>query len=195
MNIQNNNQEIAPQLQIFVDGVSKLLDQNQNEAEFHPQIGELLAELVREDNWLEDKYTVPHPEYYQQLLLYVDPEERFSIVSFVWGPGQETPIHNHTVWGVIGMLRGKECEQAFEIDEDNSLVLKGDEITLSPRDIGFVSPTIGDVHRVRNFFDDQTSISIHIYGGDIGKIKRNVFPADGSEKKDFISGYSTPAVN
>ena len=187
-----SNQEIAPQLQQFVDGVSNLLDQNKVEAEFHPEVGELLKELVKEDNWLDPKFTVPHPEYYQQFLLHIDPQQRFSVVSFVWGPGQETPVHNHTVWGVIGMLRGKERDQHFEVESDHSLTPKGDEITLSPGDIGFVSPTIGDVHRVRNAYDDQVSISVHIYGGDIGKIERNVFPTDGSEKKDFISGYSTP---
>lgn len=188
-----NSQSIAPKLQTFVDGVSDLLDQKQVEAEFHPEVGELLRELVKEDDWLDPKYAVPHPEYYQQFLLHVDPQERFSVVSFVWGPGQQTPVHNHTVWGVIGMLRGKEREQHYEAGSDNSLTAKGDEVTLSPGDIGFVSPTIGDVHRVSNVYDDQVSISIHIYGGDIGKIERHVFPTDGSPKKDFISGYTTPA--
>ncbi len=32
--------------------------------------------------------------------------ERFCVVSFVWGPDQATPIHNHTVWGLVGVLRG-----------------------------------------------------------------------------------------
>jgi len=188
-----NSQNIAPQLQQFVDGVSNLLEQNKSEAEFHPEVGELLKELVKEDNWLDPKYAVPDSEYYRQYLLYVDPQERFSVVSFVWGPGQETPVHNHTVWGVIGMLRGEEYEQSFGIGADNILIPSDKEARLLPGDIGFVSPSIGDVHRVRNAFDDQVSISIHIYGGDIGKIKRNVFPTDGSEKKDFISGYSTLA--
>ena len=63
-----NNEAIAPQLQKFVDGVSDLLDREQNEAEFHPEVGVLLKDLVKEDNWLDPKYTVPHPEYYQQFL-------------------------------------------------------------------------------------------------------------------------------
>ena len=188
-----NKQSIAPQLQKFVDGVSNLLDQKKEEAEFHPEVGELLKDLVKEDNWLDPKYAVPNPEYYQQYLLYLDPQERFSVVSFVWGPGQETPIHNHTVWGVIGMLRGEEYEQGFEVGSDNSLTPIDTEVKLLPGEVGFVSPRIGDVHRVRNAYDDQVSISVHIYGGDIGKIERNVFPVDGSDKKDFISGYTTPA--
>jgi len=37
---------------------------------------------------------------------------------------------------------------------------------------------------------DQTSISIHVYGGNIGRIQRAVFdPITGVEKR-FISGYA-----
>ena len=37
------------------------------------------------------------------------------MVSFVWGPGQQSPIHNHTVWGLIGVLRGAELCEEFEL--------------------------------------------------------------------------------
>src|SRR6266851_90507 len=73
----------------------------------------LLAELVRSDHWLPAAFAQPHPEYYQQYLLHCDSRERFSVVSFVWGPGQATPIHDHTVWGIIGMLRGAELSQRY----------------------------------------------------------------------------------
>ena len=52
-----------------------------------------------------------------------------------------------------------------------------------------MSPTIGDVHRVWNALADQTSISIHVYGANIGKVGRHVFHDDGTVK-DFVSGYS-----
>jgi len=51
---------------------------------------------------------------------------------------------------------------------------------------------LGDVHQVRNAYSDRVSISIHAYGGNIGKIKRHVFAADTGSVKDFISGYATP---
>ena len=68
--------------------------------------GKLLAQLVSHDDWLPDEFAQPNPERYQQFLLYADPDDRFSVVSFVWGPGQATPIHDHTVWGLVGVLRG-----------------------------------------------------------------------------------------
>ena len=115
------------------------------------------------------------------------------MVSFVWGPGQATPVHDHTVWGLIGMLRGQETAQAYGRDAQGRLVPQGEPVTLSPGQVEAVSPRIGDVHRVANAFNDRTSISIHVYGANIGTVKRHVFTEDGSVK-DFVSGYSNAWV-
>ena len=184
--------ELAPALQRFVDSVAALIESGADEAELHPKVGEAMIELVKEDNWLDPAVSVPHPEHYQQYLLYADPDDRFSVVSFVWGPGQKTPIHDHTVWGVIGMLRGAEIDQPYTIQSDGKPIPSGDQAQLLPGDIGLVSPRIGDVHLVRNAHEDQVSISIHAYGANIGKVKRHVYPAEGGPAKQFISGYSDP---
>ena len=182
--------ELPVSLRQFVSAVTTLLETGSDERGLLPSVGDSMRELVAEDDWLDPEFAKPHPQYYQQYLLYVDPDERFSVVSFVWGPGQRTPIHNHTVWGVIGMLRGVELTQRYEIDADGSPRAIGEEIELSPGIVEFVSPTIGDVHSVRNALDDEVSISIHAYGADIGKVRRHVYPADGGPPKEFVSGYS-----
>ena len=152
-----------------------------------------IAGLVAVDDWLPDEMAVPHPEFYRQYLLYGDPQDRFSLVSFVWGPGQKTPVHDHTVWGVIGMLRGAECDQPYRLT-DKGMVSSGPEKTLSPGQVECVSPTIGDIHRVRNAYDDRVSVSIHLYGGNIGRIHRSVYDAQTGERKAFVSGYSNSTV-
>ncbi|HQD14497.1 MAG TPA: cysteine dioxygenase [Ottowia sp.] len=150
----------------------------------------LMKALVAHDDWLPEPMAAAHPQYYQQHLLYGDPLDRFSLVSFVWGPGQKTPVHDHTVWGVIGMLRGTECAQRYTRDAQGRIVASGAEATLRPGDIDTVSPTLGDIHVVRNGLDDQVSISIHLYGGNIGRISRHVFVPGTDTVKDFVSGYS-----
>lgn len=150
----------------------------------------LMKALVAHDDWLPEPMAAAHPQYYQQHLLYGDPLDRFSLVSFVWGPGQKTPVHDHTVWGVIGMLRGTECAQRYTRDAQGRIVASGAEATLRPGDIDTVSPTLGDIHVVRNGLDDQVSISIHLYGGNIGRISRHVFVPGTETVKDFVSGYS-----
>lgn len=152
---------------------------------------EYLAELVRHDDWLPDDCAKSDAERYQQYLLYCDPRERFCVVSFVWGPGQETPIHNHTTWGLVGMLRGAEISQSYEMVDGKPAA--GATERLDPGQVVMVSPDVGDIHKVRNAFDDDVSISIHVYGGDIGAIERNVFPLEGGSKA-FISGYSNPTL-
>ena len=179
----------TPRLQHFVTQLDDLLRRTSNEAAILERGKVLLEQLVMQDDWLPEAFAQPNPERYQQFLLYADPDDRFSVVSFVWGPGQATPIHDHTVWGLIGMLRGAELTQPFAKNASGHWVASGDKLRLEPGHVEAVSPTIGDVHRVWNAFDDQVSISIHVYGANIGKVKRHVFHEDGTVK-EFISGYS-----
>lgn len=175
-------------LQRFVDEISKIVDESLDETTVLAQGRHALAQLVAQDDWLPEEYAQPSPERYQQYLLYADPKGRFSIVSFVWGPGQQTPIHDHTVWGLIGMLRGAERSRDFSRTAEG-ILHEGDEVVLQPGDVEAVSPSVGDIHRVSNVFDDKVSISIHVYGANIGEVKRWVYPLDGPPKA-FISGYS-----
>lgn len=178
---------LAP-LRDFVTSLAALLAQQPDEPRILREGGALLRTLVRQDGWLPDEYAQPHPQFYQQYLLHADSAERFSVVSFVWGPGQMTPVHDHTVWGLIGMLRGAEDAQAYAL-EGARAVPRGEPQRLQPGDVEAVSPTVGDVHRVRNAFDDRVSISIHVYGANIGAVRRSVFTEDG-QRKPFVSGYA-----
>lgn len=176
-------------LRRFVTEFAALLEGRPAEAVLLDQGQTLLRQLVEHDDWLPEQYAQPHPEHYLQYLLHADSLQRFSVVSFVWGPGQRTPVHDHRVWGMIGMLRGTELGQRFERQADGSLLPCGEPLRLEHGEVECVSPTLGDIHQVSNAFDDRVSISIHVYGGNIGAVKRAVYQADGSEKP-FISGYS-----
>jgi len=155
-------------------------------------IGEAAQRLVSCDDWLPDAATVPHPQFYQQYLLYCDPQERYSVVSFVWGIGQRTPIHDHMTWGVIAMLRGAERGERFAA---GSPMQPLEAATLLPGQIEIVSPGHGDIHRVSNACDDQVSVSIHIYGGNIGRISRHVYDPQTGAPSTFISGYANADAN
>ncbi len=175
-------------LRTFVGNLAQLLDSHPDEQSLLQRGSALLGELIRHDDWLDEAFTQPHPQHYQQYLLYADAQQRFSVVSFVWGPGQQTPIHDHRVWGLIGMLRGAEVSQSWQ-PGPSGLLPEGPPVRLEPGSVEAVSPTVGDIHRVSNAFDDRVSISIHVYGANIGAVKRAVYREDGSEK-EFISGYS-----
>ena len=108
------------------------------------------------------------------------------MVSFVWGIGQRTPIHDHMTWGVIAMLRGAERAERYE--RAAPMRLLGESVLL-PGDVDRVSPRLGDIHRVSNACDDRVSISIHICGGNIGRIPRHVYDVDTGARR-FVSGYA-----
>jgi 3-mercaptopropionate dioxygenase len=176
-------------LRAFIAALAELVDSQPHETDLLHRGGKLLGQLVRHDDWLPDEFAIPDPDRYQQFLLHADSRQRFSIVSFVWGPGQTTPIHDHRVWGLIGMLRGAEYSQGFARSADGRLAKEGPAIRLEPGHVEALSPNRNDIHQVSNAFADQVSISIHVYGANIGAVKRAVYHPDGSEKL-FISGYS-----
>jgi predicted metal-dependent enzyme (double-stranded beta helix superfamily) len=178
-------------LRRFVGDFAALLCQTDDEARILDVGGRFLEDLVSYDDWLPDAYAQPDPEGYRQYLLHCDSLERFSVVAFVWGPGQETPIHNHTVWGLVGVLRGAETSQAFQIGGGG--LIGCETKVLGAGRIEAISPRIGDIHRVGNAFADGTSVSIHVYGANIGAVERSTFDAKG-RAKPFISGYANTSL-
>ncbi len=177
-------------LRHFVRTATVLADQHGSAPMAGPVLQAALAELIAVDDWLPEACTVPHPQFYQQYLLHCDPLERFSLVSFVWGPGQATPIHDHGVWGYVGMLRGSEYGQRYRPGPDGCTPL-GVPVLLAPGDIDVLSPDEGDVHKVWNAHPDRVSISIHLYGGNIGAVRRRVYDPASGAPKPFVSGYSS----
>jgi predicted metal-dependent enzyme (double-stranded beta helix superfamily) len=173
----------------FVIETTKIVEAQKDEAATVVAVTPLLTKLVAKDDWLPQDYAEPDPTYYRQYLLHADPLERFSIVSFVWGPGQKTPVHDHRVWGLVGVLRGAELSTDYTKTADGSLIA-GDEERLEPGRVIALSPGTRDIHAIRNAYEDRVSISIHVYGANIGAMRRAIFdPASGIEKP-FVSGYS-----
>lgn len=180
-------------LRAFVADTARLLQNETNEATILAHLAPRLEQLIRTDDWLPAASATAGNDHYRQFLLYADPLDRFSIVSFVWGPGQGTPVHDHRVWGLVGVLRGEEISVSYERQTDGSL-RAGSPERLRAGQVAAVSPSIGDIHSISNGLPDASSISIHVYGGNIGRIRRAVFdPATGAAH-DFISGYSNDNV-
>lgn len=178
----------ADALDRFVAGMTSLVESTQNERTLLAQARPLLARLLDNEQWLPPDCARALPDRYAQYLLHADPQQRFSVVSFVWGPGQKTPVHDHTVWGLVGVLRGAEQCEEFELVRGVPQAT-GQTHVMRPGQIETVSPTIGDWHRVSNALEDQASISIHVYGADIGQVRRHYLDAQG-QVAEFVSGYT-----
>lgn len=183
---------ISP-LRDFVRGMTVLADAGADEQRFLREAPELLRKLILSDHWLPDDYTAP-TDTFRQLLLHCDPLERFSVVCFVWGPGQKTPVHNHTVWGLVGVHQGEEISTEMLPDPHGGQMRPGRVDRAKRGDVVTLSSDSYDIHRVENAVDGKTSISIHVYGANIGAVKRAMFNADTSQPEYFISGYDNQSV-
>ncbi len=90
---------------------------------------------------------------YAQNLLWCDPFERFCVVSFVWAPKANTPVHDHEMWGLVGMLRGSETSLAFTRHPETGVLVPGALTQLEPGEVEVLVPApresqAGDIHQV-----------------------------------------------
>ncbi len=177
-------------LRRYIQDMTRLVGEpGADEARMLSEGEKLLKDLIGHDDWLPDEFAQPSPDSYRQYLLHCDPLERFSVVSFVWGPGQKTPVHDHTVWGLVGVMRGAEvCEEFAGVTAGQPFRASGKH-RIEPGEVDRLSPTIGDIHVVSNAYADRPSVSIHVYGANIGAVHRHVFDAASGAPRDFVSGY------
>jgi len=180
-------------LRRFITDMTSLVGgawQDKDEAATIEVGAKLLAELVSHDDWLPEAMAKCPPHGYAQNLLWCDPFERFCIVSFVWAPSACTPVHDHQMWGLVGMLRGSETSQHFTRDPVTGALTKGLLNKLVPGEVEVLRPSEGDIHQVTNALSDCGSLSIHVYGGNIGAVRRHTFEVASGEPKLFVSGYT-----
>ena len=173
----------------FIQAMTQLVERHGADEPRMLDEGErLLRELVTHDDWLPEEFARPSPEGYRQYLLHCDPLERFSVVSFVWMPGQRTPIHDHTVWGLVGVMRGEE-----QCEEYSAAVKPTGRHPVRPGEVDRVSPRIGDIHVVSNA-GNQIAVSIHVYGANIGAVRRHTYDAATGAHRAFVSGYANASI-
>jgi 3-mercaptopropionate dioxygenase len=185
----------APAFKNFISAMDDLIAGAPPEDRLLEHAAALLACLVARDDWLPEGFARTDPAHYQLYNLYTDPDARYGVVSMAWAPAQATPIHDHTVWGLIGVLRGAETDQRFAIDPGQPPRPIGQPRLMPAGTVAVLSPQIGDHHQVTNALNDAASVSIHVYGGDIGRIVRHAYPPDGSAPRPFISGYANGVVS
>jgi predicted metal-dependent enzyme (double-stranded beta helix superfamily) len=185
-------------LREFVVGMTRLVERTSDEPTLLAEGRQRLAALIADDRWLPDAYSRAEPGVYRQYLLHCDPLERFSVVSFCWGPGARTPVHDHTVWGLVGILRGAESCREFAPQTgpqgEPRVIESGRAHRMERGAIEAVSPTVGDWHVVANALPDQTSVSIHVYGANIGAVRRHRLDDGSGAILDFVSGYTGSTV-
>lgn len=194
--LQRAPQRLRPQrLRQFIREFTALIERTGDRDELITAEGApLLAQLVAVDDWLPVEAAYCDRTRYQQHLLHCDPLERFSVVSFVWAPGQATPIHDHTVWGLVGVLRGEETCQEFRLAPGTARPTPTQSHVLKPGSVDVLLPAAGDIHQVTSGLVACPTVSIHVYGANIGITRRHSWDPHTHELRTFVSGYSNRLV-
>lgn len=174
----------------FVSHVSEITAGDTDEYRITDQVAGLLQQLLDSGYELPELFRTPDPDTYVMYPVWVAPDKSFSVAAAVWGVGQQTPIHDHGVWGVIGIVQGTESEERFKVPTGGAPEPLGRK-ELQVGDVDVCCTTDQDVHAVA-CGSDIACVGLHIYGGDIGEIRRHRYDRNTGEVAFFTSAWGDP---
>lgn len=190
---------VPPSLKRFIWDIQSIVELAESDREIFVIGRDLMARLVASDDWLPPGFTTPPPSQAGegraggwQFHLYADAMARFCVVATVLSGGHTMPMCQEPVWEIMGLLRGAVGCQRFAVADGAAPEANGAAKLLKPGAVETFSPKRGQAVQMRNALDDGDSVSIHVYGGDIGKLTRRAVAADGSIRA-FSNGYANAA--
>ncbi len=108
---------VPPALKRFIWDIQSMVGLAESQREILVIGRDVMARLVASDDWLPALFAGVDPERGQQLQLYGDQLERFSVVSTMLSGGQALPICQDPVREIAGVLRGAVTRQRFACAE------------------------------------------------------------------------------
>jgi predicted metal-dependent enzyme (double-stranded beta helix superfamily) len=131
---------------------------------------ELETFIPEEGLRLPEHFRTPHPDHYARRLLYRDPDLDFTAVVMTWGPGQRTALHDHSgIWCVEGVVEGEMEVTRYELlGEDDRLFRFAERGTVQAcaGSAGALIPPF-EHHVLANNRPGRTSLTLHVYGGEM----------------------------
>ena len=191
-------------LNCFVANVESIIEVEVDQMRIVEKVEPLLQELIRGDlAWLKPEYRVPPANKtgvasgYGQYCLYRRGSE-LSVIVFCWGARKGTPIHDHLSWGVVGFIDGREMETRYRRIDDgaNPNYARLAEIGVFLTEEGHTShiaTPMRDIHKVENL-GDRPSVSIHVYGCDMGSQRRRRYDPNTGAIEWYVTAHDSDEV-
>lgn len=177
----------------YVRTIEGVLDRRPSNKVIIREISVATKQLCASDRWLEERFRVGNPDCYTRHLLHRDANNRFVVLALVWMPGQMTPVHDHSCWGVMGLIQNMLEEVCYDRLDDGKRPDYAELEQSRGTDVGqggvaYLLPPYEEIHRIGNTSDKPT-ISLHVYGRDLDEV--NVFdPVSGKVNPMRIKYYS-----
>ncbi|MBI1788448.1 MAG: cysteine dioxygenase family protein [Acidobacteria bacterium] len=134
---------------------------------------------------LPERYYQISSDHYARRLLFRNRDLGYTAVVMTWGPGQGTAVHDHAgIWCVEVVVDGEMKVTQYELlEETNGMCrfLKREPVHASVGSAGCLIPPFE--HHVLANARDATSITLHIYGGEITRCNVYYPRADGSYER------------
>jgi 3-mercaptopropionate dioxygenase len=145
------------------------------------QIKQVLQDVLRrQELTLPQRFHVPLQETYARRLLHRDPGGRYTVVVMTWGPGQKTALHDHAgIWCVECVVDGQMEVTQYELISDEEGAFRFNEqsrVAACRGSAGCLIPPF-EYHTLANAEPDRSSITLHVYGGEMDHC--HVFEPDG----------------
>ncbi len=163
------------------------------EAEPAPAVAAAMRGLLASGWQMADaRYCAHQPgRQYGSYLLYRSADTGFVVILDSFAAGQTTDIHDHGTWAVVGVVAGVEQDEVFKPAPGTDAPVAG-PIRLCPA--GSVTAHAPDsLHRLRTE-PGTDSISLHVYGADVGDRQRNAWSETARRWVRFRSGYANAAM-
>jgi len=153
-----------------------------------------LQELARDGEIrLSEAMTETLPETYARRLLHRCPATGYTAVVMTWGPGQQTQLHDHAgMWCVECIVEGELEVLQYDLVEqidDRCRFRQRQAVRASVGDAGCLIPPF-EYHVLRNALADRSSVSLHVYAGEMNRCNLYLPGRDGWwEKTATTLGY------
>src|SRR5438128_3268888 len=175
----------------FIKDVDVAVKGYSSESEILLHLKPVLERLVSSAASIPAKAVTPRKDRFAMNLLQMPEDEAYSIIGGIWNPGQTTAIQDHLTWALIGVYEGEEREALFRRTDDgsNPKLAKIQQVSERVHKKGHVT-VLGHtgIHRVDNISLKPT-LSVHVYGRDIGNAERHSYDPATGEISKFVSGY------
>jgi len=98
------------------------------------------------------------------------------------------------MWGMIGVLEGRETEMGFHREDDGSVEGFADLTFLGtsynePGSVSVLVPPSDDIHAIHNE-SGAPSVAIHVYGGHLEQVLRHTFEPEKKTVAAMLENYT-----
>jgi predicted metal-dependent enzyme (double-stranded beta helix superfamily) len=134
-------------------------------------VRDVLTDLIhRHAINLPESLTRPVPGSYARRLIHANPHLGYTALAMVWGPGQGTPLHDHAgLWCVEGVVAGLIEVTQYDLLERCDHLCRFERQGTELAGVGSAGRLIPpfDYHTIANALEGESSVTIHVYGGDM----------------------------